>query len=247
MKNIKEKGYEHYLVDTDGKVYNSKTMKELKSYPNKNTGYMTVVLRNAIKPRCVYVHRLVASAYLPNPFNLPEVNHKNFIRNDNKLSNLEWVNKKQNVQHRSNRFGKGSGGRLYNTIKNNKTLVDKGIEKYKMYGNLKSVTDVWYCSTTLARRILIENGVEIYKKNTIPMFIKNELLELCNSNPKLKHRHLVTYTKIKYGISLSRHITSSIISNKQSLFSITKEYKKNDYEDNDISKLLNKNSKDFLI
>ena len=60
------------------------------------------------------------------------------------------------------------------------------------------------------------------------MFIKNELLELCNSNPKLKHRHLVTYTKIKYGISLSRHITSSIISNKQSLFSITKESKKNE-------------------
>lgn len=238
MKNIKEIGYEHYLIDTDGNVYNTITSsitknqldkpRLLKSYPNKNTGYMTVVLRNGIKPKCVYVHRLVASVYLPNPFNLPEVNHKDFVVSNNKLSNLEWVNKKQNIQHRTNRFGKGISGKLYNSIKNNKTLIEDGIKTYNMYGNLKSVSDVFNCSITLARKILIENGVEIYKKNTIPLFIKNELLELCNSNPKLKHRHMVSYIKIKYGIILSRHITSSIMKNKDSLFSITKKSKKNE-------------------
>ena len=47
------------------------------------------------------VHRLVAMAFIPNPDNLPEVNHKNCIRNDNRVENLEWVSRKQQMEHRS--------------------------------------------------------------------------------------------------------------------------------------------------
>lgn len=45
------------------------------------------------------VHRVVASAFIPNPNNLPAVNHKNFIRHDNSVNNLEWISTKDNNKH----------------------------------------------------------------------------------------------------------------------------------------------------
>ena len=44
---------------------------------------------------------MVAEAFIPNPNNLPEVNHKNFIRDDNRVENLEWSTHEDNVQYSS--------------------------------------------------------------------------------------------------------------------------------------------------
>jgi hypothetical protein len=63
-------------------------------------GYLTVNLQAGPNNKItIGVHRLVAFAFLDNIFNLPEVNHINTLRDDNRVENLEWVTKSENVTH----------------------------------------------------------------------------------------------------------------------------------------------------
>lgn len=94
-------GYEgRYEVSDQGQVKSILAGKVLA--PNKmNHGYTCVHLyTNGRSTRQVKtIHQLVAAAFLPNPEQYREVNHKNFIRHDNRVENLEWVSRKQNVRH----------------------------------------------------------------------------------------------------------------------------------------------------
>ncbi len=72
--------------------------KELKLNKNKN-GYLKIGLSKNGKTKWMEVHRLVGIAFIPNPSNLVEINHKNGNPSDNNVDNLEWISHRGNILH----------------------------------------------------------------------------------------------------------------------------------------------------
>ena len=82
------------------RVYNHMMRGRVLKQARKANGYMQLSLSaNGVKLKHVYVHRLVACAFLPNPNNLPDVNHINHNKQDNRVDNLEWVTRSENILH----------------------------------------------------------------------------------------------------------------------------------------------------
>ena len=97
MQPIKD--YEgKYYVTSQGDVVNAKG-DTLKPTINKKIGYKTVSLWENNKGSSKTIHRLVALTYLPNPNNLPEVNHIDGNKLNNHVDNLEWVTRSENMIH----------------------------------------------------------------------------------------------------------------------------------------------------
>lgn len=98
MEKIIE-GYLNYGITDKGEVISYQWGKRRVLKPTKSRkGYLLVRLgRN----KCVSVHRMVALAFIPNPNNLPQVNHKNENKLDNRVENLEWMTAKENINYGS--------------------------------------------------------------------------------------------------------------------------------------------------
>ena len=96
-------GYEgQYAVTEDGKVWSYKTKRFLVTSVHRN-GYIKVSLWKNNKQKTYFMHRLVAEAFIPNPDNLPQVNHKDENKTNNCVSNLEWCTHKYNNNYGSKR------------------------------------------------------------------------------------------------------------------------------------------------
>ena len=90
------------VSNIDGKVRNVKTGRLLKPETARH-GYLRVVLCKNRKHTTFSVHRLVAQVFIPNPDNLPVVNHINEDKTDNRVENLEWSTYKHNSEHSLNK------------------------------------------------------------------------------------------------------------------------------------------------
>lgn len=106
------KGYEgKYIISNYGEVIslprykqnNSKLQhvepKEIKRYVNPKNGYVYVQLWNNAKYKNIRLHKLVAQAFIKNSNNLPQINHKDGNKKNNRVDNLEWCTAKDNILH----------------------------------------------------------------------------------------------------------------------------------------------------
>ena len=125
-------GYEgKYAVTKNGVVYSlerkySPKLKVLKQQHMPN-GYLRAPLRGQKHTEYIYVHRLVAEAYIPNPQNKPMVNHINGNKADNRVGNLEWVTGLENHTH-AFELGLYPRQKVHPSEKGNVvSLVDQGV------------------------------------------------------------------------------------------------------------------------
>ena len=115
-----------YEVSNLGRIKNSISKKILRA--TIKSGYHNISLTNNNSKKTLKVHRVVAIAFIPNPENKSDVNHKDKDKLNNKLSNLEWMTRKENNSHKSQTL-------IYKSNKNKPLLrIDKDtneiIEKY---------------------------------------------------------------------------------------------------------------------
>jgi|DEB0MinimDraft_10_1074344.scaffolds.fasta_scaffold00360_5 DNA-binding NtrC family response regulator len=92
------KGYEGYQVSNYGRV---KSPNKILTATPKGTGYFTVNIAQQRK----YIHRLVAEAFIPNPDNLPTVDHINRDKSDSSAKNLRWATQKTQIENRRDMSG----------------------------------------------------------------------------------------------------------------------------------------------
>lgn len=91
--NGEQTGYE---VSFDGRVRRTDNLHELKP-TKRGDGYCLIRIRHEGETKTLYLHRLVAEAFIPNPAGLPVVNHKDENRCNNSAENLEWCSKQYNM------------------------------------------------------------------------------------------------------------------------------------------------------
>lgn len=93
-------GFSGYFVDKDGAFFSNKQSKVKLLKPWFGTHRYTFITFsiNGVTTKKA-AHRIVAQTFLDNPLNKPDVNHKNGIRHDNRVENLEWVIKSENLIH----------------------------------------------------------------------------------------------------------------------------------------------------
>ncbi len=131
------KNYEGlYEISNFGRVRSlTRYKKILKPCPNER-GYLMVDLSKEGKRRKYFIHILVANAFLSNPNNLPQVNHKNEIKTDNNADNLEFCTNNYNLNYGSR----------------NKRIRDKIAKKVVQYSMQEKILNVYESMTEASKK-----------------------------------------------------------------------------------------------
>ena len=142
---------ENYSISNYGRVRND--IRNTFLSPRKLRGYERVSLWYNNKANDHRIHRLVAQEFIENKENKPEVNHKNGIRNDNRVVNLEWVTSEENVDHKKKVLNQGDTFKGKNN--GNSTLNEKNVIDIRMSTlSRKELAEIYNVSATQIGRII---------------------------------------------------------------------------------------------
>lgn len=126
----------NYDVSNSGLVRNS-TNKKIIALQIDRKGYHRVTLWNKGNKKLLRVHRLVAEAFIPNPNILETVNHKNENKADNRVENLEWMSREDNLRYgtRTERMAKTNNKKVMAiSLKDTKVIVFKSMKQAEKFG-----------------------------------------------------------------------------------------------------------------
>lgn len=156
-----------YEISNKGNVRNKITGNNIKTRVVKQLGYVLVKLQVGSKgekrQKSFRVHRLVAKAFIPNPDNLPQVDHINGIKTDNRVENLDWVTGKENTARAfKNGLAKISSDEhmKYMTDKTKKACVIVDVlEDKKYFFNTRREASIFFGKSYSWATTLIKTGV----------------------------------------------------------------------------------------
>lgn len=135
---------------------NGKKEKILKQTICRN--YLEVCLSKNNKAKSYFVHRLVAQAFIPNPLNLPEVNHKDGNKHNNKQENLEWCTRLENMRHAKEhnliKIVRGKDHYMYHKYGS----LHHNAKKIKQLDKNNNLIRVWECAIDIEREIGIKRS-----------------------------------------------------------------------------------------
>ncbi len=157
---------------------------KIKKATKDHGGYLTVTFSVEYKRKTYKVHRLVATAFIPNPENKPQVNHINGVKTDNCVKNLEWCTARENMIHAfSVGLNKGSPGEKHHMAKLNNEQVAEIRRIYKKRDKefgAKALSEIygvppWTISAVVSNRTYIS---EDYKFDATKRVTDKEVLEI---------------------------------------------------------------------
>ena len=155
------KGYENdYQISTTGRLRSVKSNLIMKPMVATN-GYLVACLWKDNKQRKITIHRLVADTFIPNPANLPEINHIDEDKKNNRVENLEWCTRLYNMNY-------GNVGRKISNANKGKIPGEETRKKLSLDTSRKR----WINNGTINKYVYVD---DLEKWLTLPNWKKGKI------------------------------------------------------------------------